>query len=223
MNKKLLYPTAVDENGCVILVNNAEKDIAYYCPVCKGDFILRKSGKTGKWTKRPHFSHKGLTSNCSLESVLHSSFKKMLICYLEKCKSDNQPFEFNWHCNTCGHINSGNLLENASLIKEEYVLEQCRPDIALIDNNNRVFAVIEVVVSHEPEERVLQYYRENKITLVQINLTSDEDLTNVEQIAKKPAIVDLCLNHKCPNSGNFIIDRKILTQYQRCSELLSSD
>lgn len=216
MNKELLYPAAVDENAHVILINNAEKGISYYCPVCKGEFILRKSGKTGKWSKRPHFSHKSLTANCSLESVLHSSFKKMLISHLEKCKSDKQPFEFNWHCNSCGHINSGNLLENATLIKEEYVLEQCRPDIALIDRNNRVFAVIEVVVTHEPEERVLQYYREKKITLIQINLKSDEELNNVEQIGKKPDIVDLCLNPKCLNSGNFIIDRKILTQYQKC-------
>ena len=71
MVKEILYTTAVDKNGNLILIHNAEKGINYYCPVCHKDFILRKSGKTGKGSKRPHFAHNELTPNCTPEGVLH--------------------------------------------------------------------------------------------------------------------------------------------------------
>ena len=48
MTKEILYTSALDENGDTICINDAEKGRTYYCPICKGKFILRKSGKTGK-------------------------------------------------------------------------------------------------------------------------------------------------------------------------------
>lgn len=217
MNKEILYTTAVDESGNLIHIDNAEKGINYYCPnpVCKKEFILRKSGKTGKGSKRPHFAHNELTPNCTPEGVLHYSFKKMLINLLEKYKAENKPFIFNWHCD-CGYKNSGNLLEKAILIKEEYTLGECRPDIALLDKEENVLAVIELVDTHKPEESVLQYYKGNKITLMQINLTSEEDLMKVEEKAKNPDIVDLCLSPKCQNRDKYNINREIKYRQFAC-------
>lgn len=216
MDKEILYTSAVDTNGNLIHINSAEKGINYYCPMCNKKFILRKSGKTGKGSKRPHYAHNELTPNCTPEGVLHYSFKKMLIDFLEKYKAENKPFILNWVCDSCGYKNSGNLIEKATLIKEEYVLGECRPDIALIDKEDKVLAVIELVVTHEPEENVLQYYKENKITLIQINLTSDEDLNKVEEKAKNPDIVDLCLSPKCQNCNKYEINRKIMVHTIRC-------
>ena len=74
MVKEILYTTALDENGNLIRINDAEKGGTYYCPNCKSEFILRKSGKTGKGSRRPHFAHNNLTTNCTGESNLHFSF-----------------------------------------------------------------------------------------------------------------------------------------------------
>ena len=50
MKKEIQYTSADDENGNTVLIDDAEKGRDYFCPVCKGKFILRKSGKTGKGT-----------------------------------------------------------------------------------------------------------------------------------------------------------------------------
>lgn len=222
MVKEILYTTAVDKNGNLIHIDNAEKGINYYCPICKNEFILRKSGKTGKGSKRPHFAHNQLSPNCTPESVLHYSFKKMLINLLGKYKSENKPLVMSWSCNFCNNKNSGNLLEKVASIKEEYNLKVCQPDIALLDEKANVFAVVEIVVTHEPKENVLKYYKENNIILIQINLSSEEDLNDIEKKIKKPNIVDYCLNPKCLNYEKYTINRKISINIERCGGCLSS-
>lgn len=71
----ILYTVAIDNDGNLIKANDAEKGNVFFCPVCKTDLILRKSGKTGKGTKRPHFSHRKLIPNCTPETALHYSYK----------------------------------------------------------------------------------------------------------------------------------------------------
>lgn len=216
MNKEILYTTAKDKNGVLIHINNAEKGMSYYCPMCKKEFILRKSGKTGKGSRRPHFSHNELTPNCTPEGVLHYSFKMMLIDLLRKYKAENKLFTFTWACGACSHKNIGNLVERVVLINGEHVFEKCRADIALLDKAEQVVAVIEIVVSHKPEESVIQYYAEKKIALIQINLTSDEDLNKVEEKAKTPDLVDLCLSFKCPNRDKYKTAREIVAFRRQC-------
>ncbi len=222
MEKEILYTTARDKNGNLIHINNAEKGVDYYCPLCNKDFILRKSGKTGRSSKRPHFAHNELTPNCTPEGVLHYSFKKLLVGILEKYKSENKPFIFNWDCVSCGYKNLGNLLEKVTLIKEEYVLGERRPDIALLDKEENVLGVIEVVVTHKPEERALQYYKENKTTLIQMNLTPEEDLNKVEERVKNPDIVDLCFSPKCQNYDRDKIKRKVQAHSHQCGRCPSN-
>ena len=219
MNNKLLHTHAEDETGNLIHINNAKKGVKYYCsdPECKKEIIFRNSGKTGKGSKRPHFSHKkGTAPHCSPERALHEIFKKKLIDLLEKHKTENRPFIINWGCCSCCYKNSGNLLERIASIKEEYTLGKYRADIALLNKENRALVAIEVVVTHPPEKEVLQYYKDNRITLVQINLISEEDLIKVEEIAKNPHIVDMCMNPECLNREKYTIKREILQRRILC-------
>ena len=216
MTKKILYTTAIDDRGDSIHVNDAEKGRVYYCPSCKGEFILRKSGNTGKGSKRPHFAHNELTPNCTAESVLHNSFKKDLTNLLNKYLSEKKEFIINWNCTACSVYNKGNLLAKATSIREEYNLKVCRPDIALLDIEENVTAVIEIVVSHKPEEKVLQYYEDNELILIQINLYSDEDLNNIERKILTPDIVDYCLSPKCSNNKRYSIRRRIFSYHESC-------
>ena len=221
MIKEILYTTAIDKNGNLIQIDTAKKGMDYYCPLCKKEFILRKSGKTGKGSKRPHFAHNELTTNCTPESVLHYSFKKLLINLLEENRAENKRLNLNWNCNSCNYQNSGNLLDKVTFIKEEYNLGQCRPDIALLDDEENTIAVIEIVVKHKPEESVLQFYRDRKITLIQIDLSSEEDLERIEEKITNPNIVDFCLSPTCQNNNRYEISRKIIYPIVQCNQCFS--
>ena len=75
---KLLYTSALDSKNTLVTALQAEKGDKYSCPLCQGKMILRKSGKDGPGSRRPHFAHKALTIDCTPEGVLHHSFKMML-------------------------------------------------------------------------------------------------------------------------------------------------
>lgn len=80
----ILYSVANDAIGNILHARIAEKNLDFFCPVCKGVMVLRKSGKTGKNTKRPHFAHKSLTPNCTPETALHFSFKILAFNYIRR-------------------------------------------------------------------------------------------------------------------------------------------
>jgi len=221
MAKELLYTIASDSKGNFIHINEAVKGQDYYCVECKDKLILRKSGNTGKGSKRPHFAHNNLTSNCTPEGVLHKGFKTSLVNLLRKQKEEGSVLLVNWKCEVCWadysrkSINR-NLLEKVVSIEEEYNLQSCRPDIALLDADGSVIGVIEIVVSHAPEENALSYYEQNGITLIQINLSSQGDLLKVEEKVQYPDLVNLCLEPRCPSFKNHVVNRDFQYYKDRC-------
>ena len=146
---KILYTVASDKTGNLIKANDAEKGQEFFCPICKSGFILRKSGKTGKGARRPHFAHRTLTPNCTPETALHHSFKKLLFQKLQQNIIAQVPLPMWWECKYCHEKHSGNLLKKVKEVKMEHNMGICQPDIALLNANNKVFAVIEIVVTHK--------------------------------------------------------------------------
>ncbi|MBZ3935473.1 competence protein CoiA family protein [Methanimicrococcus blatticola] len=193
----ILYTVAIDEKGKIITVTDAEKGQKYSCPVCKTELILRKSGKTGKGSKRPHFSHKIITQNCTAETALHYSFKNLLAKELELYVTTNYEFNITWNCKLCNSNHSANLLEDVKFVRTEHDLILYRPDIALLDKNEKVLVAIEIVVSNPTAENKLLFYKEENIKYIQINLQSDTDIENIEEKASFPDDVDFCLQSKC--------------------------
>lgn len=216
MEKEILYKIATDNNGNYFHIDNAEKGKNYYCPICKDKFILRKSGNTGKGSKRPHFAHNELSPSCTQESILHKSFKKELIKLLEIYKSENKIFKMDWNCNICNNKYSGILLDKVDSIKEEYNLKVCQPDIALLDEKENVIAAIEIVVTHAPEENALEYYKMNNIILIQINLSSDEDFKKLEKKIATPDIVNFCFKSNCQKSKDYNPKQKFVLYTEKC-------
>lgn len=200
---KILYTVAIDKNGGLTKANEAVKGKEYYCPVCKTDVILRKSGKSGKGSKRPHFAHRVLTPNCTPETALHYSFKNLLAASLQQHIISQTPLPILWSCKFCHDPHSGNLLKKIKSVNIEYNLTVCQPDIALLDYYDNVFAVIEVVVTHKPEENTLKYYAENNIIMIQINLKSDKDIDDLEAKISFPDYVSTCFNPKCKKCGHY--------------------
>lgn len=200
---KILYTIAKDKDGHLINASEAKKGDDFFCPLCNSELLLRKSGNTGKNSKRPHFAHKALTPNCTPETALHFLAKNLIAEKIKNNIQNKASINFSWRCHFCGEIHKGDLLKKAKDVKLEYGLSICRPDIALFDDANRVYAVIEVVVTHKPEAAVIQYYKENNITLVQINFNSDSELDAIDSKISNPSHVLICYNPKCKKCGNY--------------------
>jgi len=215
--KEILYVTAFDKNGVLIKANDAEKTEDYFCPECKDKLILKKSGKTGKGSKRPHFAHYSLSPNCTPEGVLHKSFKLLLLEKIQKHIADKTPINIEWECIYCHEKHNGNLLQFAKDAKDEYQMEKCRADIALLNQEGNPFAVIEIVVTHKPEEPAIEYYTQNKIILIQIELDSEDDLDKIEAKINIPTSIDYCFNLKCPNIDNYAYQRRAVAFNKKCS------
>lgn len=201
--KALLYTVAKDANDNVVDARNAEKGSDFFCPLCSTALTLRKSGRMGKGTKRPHFAHRTLTPNCTPETALHHLFKQRLAAKLERHIENRTPLAFAWKCTYCSQRHYGNLMKNTHSVKVEYDLNVCRPDIALLDSESQVFAVVEVVVTHKPEKGVVKFYEENKIVLIQIELTSDEDIDKLDNKISNPDGVGICYNPRCRKCGQY--------------------
>lgn len=213
---QILFTQGKDPSGSLIFANDAEKGLDYFCPLCNTEFILRKSGNTGKGSKRPHFAHKNLTVSCTPETVLHFLFKTQAYVLIKRHIEDNKPLNFNWYCKYCHEKHSGSLLKKAKRVELESNLGSCIPDIALFDESNQLFVVIEVVVTHAPEETALKYYKDNKVILIQIKLDDETDLERISSKLSQPDVVDLCLNPKCEKCGNYMYEKKLVIAVGKC-------
>ena len=110
----ILYSIANNSTGKMVNANDAEKELDYFCPLCKQPFILRKGKK-----KRPHFAHKNLSPNCTPETALHYSFKNLLAKKIQEHLDSKEPLEIRWQCGKCHESHSGNLLKKAIQVKVE--------------------------------------------------------------------------------------------------------
>jgi hypothetical protein len=214
---KLLNEFAYDENGMLTTADKADKTKKYTCPACNRDFILKKSNNPALNAKCPHFAHYNLTE-CTPEGVLHCLFKTRLFDIIQTAIINKRPIPFAWNCKYCNEKHGGNLLKRVSSIKQEFVMDCVRPDIALFDENEKLFAVIEVVVTHKPEDAALSYYKRNNVIIITIIVESYDDYKNIEDKISNPNSVDFCSNQKCQNCGRYSIKKRIFSPVEPCYE-----
>jgi len=220
MQKEILHEYATTINGILIKANVAKKGEEYFCPSCKDKFILKNSGKTGKGSRRPHFAHNNLEGSCSHESYLHNTFKLKTLELIKDQISKGLPFIINWKCNYCNKEHNANLL--VFDVKAEYNMKDRTPDIALFNQLGNVFAVIEIIYKHPPEDGAINFYNLNNIVLIQVIISSDDDLENVENKIRNPTSVNLCF---VPQVQNYKLPIKIRTpvSHYRSSNNMPSD
>lgn len=205
---ELLLPFAHDENGNLIHIDDAEKDVKYFCPNpncgCELSLRISKIPYGQKYHKRNHFAHKNYPENNCSESFLHHYFKEKCAKYIQMKIDSKSEIPFRWRCKKCYDEHTGNLLRKALKVKTEYNFGDCKSDIALLDVDDKVIIVIEIVVTHKPENKTLQYYRKNNIACLQIKV---EDFSDCDKISEKlshpdDVLVSKCRYHKC-RCGNY--------------------
>ena len=188
---------AKDANGRLVKAAESNKACQYYCPCCDARLILKKSGMKGKGRKRPHFAHAGDAPPCSPETILHLVAKQRVAEILQAKLSAGVAVPFTWKCPYCAEEHKGNLLRTATAIAVERTVGRIRPDILLSDKTSTPRIAVEIVVSHAPEPEMLAFCKEHAIQVVELHLTSDEDLDRLEILLANPTLVRVCRNPPC--------------------------
>lgn len=220
---KLKNECAYDATGNIVLASEAVKGQDYFCPSCREKFVFKNSGKTGRGSKCAHFSHAS-ESNCN-ESALHAIFKQKAVRILREYIARNEPFGVVLLCRMCEKIEIRNALSGISRVEEEFSLGVgCpRPDIVLFDVHDKPVMVIEIVVSHEPEDATLKFYQEKNIVMLKY-YPQLQDLHNVEDCLQVPFIDFICTSCRLRNTypiqirpirSKYIVERGKLKRKRR--------
>ena len=216
---KLLLPYAINSMGDLVHIDVAHKGDIYTCPSCGAQLSLRisKIPKGQKYHKTNHFAHKGCVDNYCSESFLHKLFKQRVAEYIRmELNRPNRAIWFEWECDKCHEQHKGNLLKKAIKVVEELDLQVCRPDIALLDDNNNVVIVIEIVVTHEPSPETLQFYQDHKIACLQIKVSDFSECDEVREKLLHPDIVNICPNPICKECGEIMDNTKLIVVSAPC-------
>lgn len=166
------------------------------CAVCHAPLVARKGKKL-----RHHFAHDP-GANCSEETVLHHLGKLIVHRRIVRAIEAGTPLQVTWPCEDCGDRHEGNLVKLAHGASMELSLGVCRPDATILRRDGTPVAMVEIVVSHRPDQNVLAYAAEKGVKLVEFHLRSADDLEVLDKAAELPATkVDLCMRPKCPTCG----------------------
>ena len=94
----LRTPYGLSETGELICADLAQKDSSYSCPCC----CERLTFRAGK-VRTNHFAHPS-GSNCSLESILHITAKKLIQAAIQRNAVGNEEVGLETPCHNCGGI-----------------------------------------------------------------------------------------------------------------------
>lgn len=193
MSRQIAIPYALREG---ILVHVSEVDSGRQpdclCIVCGTALVARKGAKVTH-----HFAHPS-NANCSGETVLHVLAKRFLVERIQQAISTRSELPISWQCTLCDDHHSGNLVKKAARVAMEMAFDECRPDITLLDEKDAPVAIIEVVVTHAPEENVLNFCKTRRVVLVTCKIKNAGDLEAIRsEPMLKPTDVGLCTRKKC--------------------------
>lgn len=202
-----------EKEGRLVHVSTVERGLKCHavCPVCKTPVVARKGDKT-----RHHFAHYP-GANCSAETVLHFIAKQLIYEKLQTAVALKQVMPVEWKCIACAGRHHMNLLENVSQVTLEKKLGQCRPDICLLDTNDQARALIEIVVSHRPDRKIIDYCNRHNIPLIIFRIVNAEALEKIERSPNlNPSLVLYCLRDRCPDCGGPLFEKRLFIIASSC-------
>lgn len=156
-DREFKVPAGETPTGRLVLARNARADVAYRCPGCRSELVLRKGE-----VRSPHFAHKAF-GFCSPETALHLGVKAWIARALGKrlrgvrrgvprlrvrCAGRQQP----GYSRPAGQCPGEAWLPLADLAFDQVLVEAAnpdglKPDILLLGEGGPVLG-IEVLVTH---------------------------------------------------------------------------
>lgn len=187
------------------------------CPACASPLVARKGS-----LKVHHFAH-AAESNCQPETVMHLLGKQLLAEKMKAAVHGGTPLWVSWACGECHDLHECDLAKNICKIAVEYDLGALRPDVALLNNQNELAVILEVVVTHPPDEHVLAYCAERKIPVFEFKLKKMGDLEVLRDSLKITATAStFCHRPKCEKCGHSLQPRKLFVVPGTCWHCHSS-
>jgi hypothetical protein len=199
--------------GQLIHISNVPSGLAANCVclVCNSPLIARKGQ-----IKRPHFAH-WRQVDCNPETVIHQLGKRLLNDSIQSALTSNQPLNLEWKCTYCGDLHPGNLLKRARVVHIERSFGSCRPDIAVCETNDKPIAFLEVVVTHPPDDTVLNFCRKHGVEIFEFHVQSETDLEQIKSSAPLVATSGTyCPKQKCSNCHARLSENKLHVKVIEC-------
>lgn len=181
------------------------------CPSCKVPLVARKGQRLSH-----HFAHAGGQA-CNPETALHVLGKRLLFNRLEKGLQDGLPVLMEWECDECHTLHSGNIIKIAAGVALERSWGPCRPDITVLRQEGLPAALVEIVVSHEPEENVFRFAESVGCPVVEFHLKDEGDLERITNGSPLRATkVNICTKPKCKECGGPMYSRELKVVDHNC-------
>ena len=197
MNKNLKLPFAL-RAGELVHISTVEsgRQPDCVCPGCKQPLVAKKGT-----IKQHHFAHDS-GSQCNLESALHWIGKTLIHTGIQTALKEGKPINLRWHCSECDDTHEANLLKQTTVAKLECHLGVARPDVLLADSDDKPVTVIEVIVSHPPEDAARSFYEEAGIPVVEVRLDTYDALDALRDLSVlRASAVSICTRPKCDGCG----------------------
>ena len=211
MAQQLRVPYA-DRNGDLVHVSQTTRGLACgcICIECGGRLIARKGQKTTH-----HFAHHTSERRCDGESLLHSLGKRLVAQRIAAAIGARRAVAVVWKCERCYLEHEADLAQGATRIAVEHTIRTAggaiRPDVTVFGLSGAPRALIEVTVTHEPEQPVHDFALKNGVAVVEFQLDTAADLKMLDQAEPlRPARATIdCLTDACPACGDPLLNESV--------------
>ena len=213
MASKILKIPFAMRDGRLVHISEVDSGLRQdcVCPECKMPLVARKGA-----LKVHHFAHSTET-NCQPETVAHLLGKQLLAEKIAVAIQSKIPVPVTWKCGECHDSHEMNLVQDVAQVRLEHSLGSLRPDIVLFGADDKVRAVVEIVVSHAPEENVLGYCTTNKIPVFEYRIKKIGDLEAMRMAERlDPSKATFCTRPKCEKCGKPLFPRMLFVVPGKC-------
>ena len=145
------------------------------CPNC-GVALVAKQGNV----RAHYFSHPSSGQTGGRETCLHKSGVDTMHQRFHNAIQQGEAVLFRWECKACGGEHTHDFAEGITRVEREKRAPDSLkvPDISLYRGSD-LCRLIEVVVTHPPEQPVRDYARERGVSLVVVDMKKDPDLDGI--------------------------------------------
>lgn len=182
-------PYGLDSSGNLISASNAEKHKAYTCPCCNSQLVHR-SGEV----RVKHFAHPA-SSNCSQESILHITAKRLIEAVILLNSSSQTEINLRNHCQQCG-VEFNTVLPHKTFTsaRQEVPVSEYVCDIVGY-RNNEIALGIEILNTHEVDSK-----KASNLPIYWLELKAEDVIAMPNQWSPtqsklKPSFCQSCKSH----------------------------
>ena len=194
-----------DRDGELVHASQVSRGLACGCACieCGARLVARIGQKT-----RPHFAHHASDWPCDGESLLHRLGKRILAQRIEGAIATQRSVNVLWGCERCCRNHETDLVQGATGVAVEHTIRTAagaiRPDVVVFGPSGEPQTLIEVIVTHEPEQPVYDYAQVNGIAVAEFRIATVADLEALDHTRTlQPGKATLgCLTPSCSECGD---------------------